>query len=255
MTIIVISFVSSYWCSRLMNKTTAPLSLLTHDLEVRSSGWQGRQLIGMIRSAGLEVVEAERPIDFARRLRSSDQHHRVVLEHLLEWTPIVPEFQLVALVTLAPRLERCAARLGRGRPSDDTVAEVLSHATRALHGTHEIPEGGRALFVLNFAFSRSRCTQRKMLRHNVPAGELGTIDVAEPAIDWSVTLTQHLEQAMAVGVINSDEAEVIEMTRLGGCGLRQWSELTGEPYDRLKKRRFRAESRLRRYFASAGGIQ
>ena len=167
----------------------------------------------------------------------------------------MPEFQLIALVTLAPRLERCAARLGHGRPSDNTAAEVLSHATRALHGTHEIPEGGRAHFVLNFAFSRSRCTQRKMLRHNAPAEELGVVDVAEPAIDWTKTLTQHLEEAIAAGVINEDEAEVIEMTRLGGCSLMQWSELTGEPYDRVKKRRFRAETRLRRYFAGAGGIQ
>jgi DNA-directed RNA polymerase specialized sigma24 family protein len=94
-----------------------------------------------------------------------------------------------------------------------------------------------------------------MLRHNVPAEELGTVDIAEPAIDWSKTLTQHLEEAMVAGVINEDEAEVIEMTRLGGCSLMQWSELTGEPYDRLKKRRFRAETRLRRYFAGAGGIE
>ena len=255
MTFTVIIFVSSYWCSRLMNETTSLMSLLTQDLEVRSCGAPGRRLIGMIRSAGLEVVEAERPIDFARRLRSPDLHHRVVLEQLLEWTPIVPEFQLVALVTLAPRLERCAARLGHGRPSDDTVAEVLSHAIGALQGTHEIPEGGRSHFVLNFAFSRSRCTQRKILRHNVPAEELGTVDVAEPVIDWSTTLTQRLEEAMTAGVINPDEAEVIEMTRLGGCTLSQWSALTGEPYDRLKKRRSRAETRLRSYFAGAGAVQ
>jgi len=255
MTIIMIIFVSSYWCSRLMNETTAPMFLLTHDLEVRSCGSPGRQLTAMIHSAGLEVVEAERPIDFARRLRSSDPHNRVALEQLLEWTAIVPEFQLVALVTLAPRLEQCAARLGRGRPSDDTVAEVLFHAARALHSTHEIPEGGRSHFVLNFAFSRSRCAQRKILRHNVPAEELGTVDVAEPAIDWSTTPTQRLEEAMTAGVINPDEAEVIEMTRVGGCTLNQWSALTGEPYDRLKKRRFRAETRLRRYFAGAGAVQ
>ena len=255
MTFTVIIFVSSYWCCRLMNETTAPMSLLTQDLEVRSCGAPGRQLIGMLRSAGLEVAETERPIDFARRLRSSDPHHRLVLERLLEWAAIVPKFQLVALVALAPRLERCAARLGRGRPSDDTVAEVLFHATRALHVTHEIPEGGRSYFVHDFAFSRSRCTQRKMLRHNVPAEELGEVDVAEPAIDWSTTLMQHLEKAMTAGVINPDEAEVIEMTRVGGCTLSQWSKLTGEPYDRLKKRRSRAEARLRRYFAGAGGIQ
>ena len=255
MTFTVIILVSSYWCSRLMNETTAPMSLLTHDLEVRSSGSPGRQLIGMIHSAGLEVVEPERPIDFARRLRSSDPQNRMVLERLLEWTPIVPEFQLVALVTLAPRLERCAARLGHGRPSDDTVAEVLFHAARALHLTHEIREGGRAPFVLDFAFSRSRCTQRKILRHNVTTEELGNVDVAEPAIDWTTTLTQRLEEAMAAGVINPDEAEVIEMTRWGGCTLSQWSALTGEPYDRLKKRRSRAETRLRRYFAGAGAVQ
>ena len=87
MTIVMIILVSSYWCSRLMNETTSPMSLLTQDLEVRSSGSPGRQLIGMIHSAGLKVVEAERPIDFARRLRSSDHQNRVILEQLLEWTP------------------------------------------------------------------------------------------------------------------------------------------------------------------------
>ena len=238
-----------------MNETTAPMSTLSHDLEVRSRGSQGRQLTCMIIDAGLDIQETERPIDFARRLRSTDLHQRWVLERLLEWTPVVPQFQLVALVAFAPRLERCAVRLGRGRPSDDSVAEVLYHATRALHGTDHIPEGARAPFVLDYAFSRSRCVQRKTLRHNVRTEELGTTDVAEPDIDWSTTLTQHLDEAIVAGVVNSDEAEVIEMTRLGGCSVHQWAALTGEPYERLKKRRFRAETRLRRYFNRSGENQ
>ena len=113
----------------------------------------------------------------------------------------------------------------------------------------------RAHFVVNFAFSRSRCEQRRALRHNVRTEELGANDVAEPTTDWLPTLTQHLEQALAAGVINPDEAEVIEMTRLSGCALVQWSALTGEPYDRLRKRRLRAETRLRRYFAGEGAVQ
>ena len=132
-----------------MNETTSTMSLLTRDLEVRSSGSPGRDLLELIRSAGLEVVEEECPLDFALRLRSSNHHQRAILEQLLEWTSIVPDFRLLALVSLAPRLERCAARLGRGRPSEDTVAEVLTHATRALHGTDAIPEGTRVSIPAN----------------------------------------------------------------------------------------------------------
>lgn len=253
MTIVVIIFVNSHWCSRFMKETTTPMSLLTHDLEVRSSGSPGQQLFGMIRSAGLEILEAERPVDFARRLQSSDLHERVILEQFLESTPIVHEFQLVALVALAPRLERRAARLGRGRPSDDTVSEVLAHATVALRETNGIAEGERALFVLAYAYSRSRCVQRKMLRHNVHAQTLDRDDdVAESVTDWSKTLTQYFDEAVAAGTVTSEECELIEMTRVGGCSLRQWSKITAESYTQLRMRRLRAEARLRHHFSGEG---
>ena len=152
MTISRCKFVNSYWSTSEMNLTTSLTSLLTRDLEARSAGSSGRALLEKLEFYCFDLNVA-RPLEFAESLQSDEPGPRQLLEQLLEWTAVQPSFQLVALVALAPGLDQIALRLGRGRPSDDTISEVVAQATEALHWTEEFTEGERRDFVLRHATS------------------------------------------------------------------------------------------------------
>lgn len=232
-----------------MNNTHTIMSLLTRDLEARSSGSSGRELLRRLEDYCLDLLGVSSPLEFARRLQSSDPSAREALEELLEWTAIESEFRLVALVALAPRLEHAASRLGRGRPSEDTLSEVLTHATEALAWTHELADGVRIDFVLRHAASRARREKRLMARHNVPTEALpADFDRAEPEIQYEGEAEIRLARAVERRVISSDERRLIEETRGGQSSLQQLAASTADSYDALRMRRARAETRLRRYY-------
>ena len=249
MTIPLRVLVNSYWSSADMNNTHTIMSLLTCDLEARSSGSSGRALLGKLEDYCIDLLGASGPLKFALLLRSSDSSAREALEELLEWTAAESEFRLVALVALAPQLERAASRLGRGRPSDDVIAEVLARATEALAWTHELREGERVDFVLSQAASRTRREKRRMARHNVPTEALPVdFDRAEPEIQDEGEAEVRLVRAVERRVISSDERRLIEETRGGQSTLVQLAASTADSYDALRMRRARAEARLRRYY-------
>jgi hypothetical protein len=185
-----------------------------------------------------------RPLEFALSLQGDEPRDRQLLEQLLEWTAAQPNFQLVALVALAPELEGIARRLSRGRPSDDTTSEVVAQATEALRWTEELAEGERRNFVLIHAASRTRSEQRRMTRHNVSALSLPTDFDRAMEVEGS-TLSLDLDHAVRRGVITSGERELIQQTRGGEVALLRYSSSCGESYDALRKRRIRAERRIR----------
>ncbi len=249
MTIFLRDFVNSYWSSADMNNTHTIMSLLTRDLEARSSGSSGRALLRRLEDYSLDLLEASSPLEFARRLQSSDPLARESLEELLEWTVVESEFRIVALVALAPRLEHAASRLGRGRPSDDALSEILTHASDALLWTHELREGERVDFVLCHAASRTRSEKRRMARHNVPTEALpADFDQAELEIQYFGEVEIRLVRAVERRIISSDERRLIEETRGGESTLHQLAVSTADSYDALRMRRARAEARLRRYY-------
>ena len=249
MTIPLRVFVNSYWSSADMNNTHTIMSLLLRDLEARSSGSSGRALLGSLEDYRLDLLGESSPLEFAQRLQSSDPFAREALEELLEWTAVESEFRLLALVALAPQLEHAASRLGRGRPSDDTLSEVLTHATEALAWTHELADGERVDFVLRHAASRARREKRLMARHNVPIEALpADFDRAEPEIEYEGEAEIRLARAVERRIISSDERRLIEETRGGQSTLQQLAVSTAESYDALRMRRARAETRLRRYY-------
>ena len=232
-----------------MNNTHTIMSLLARDLEVRSSGSSGRALSVKLEDYCLDLLGASSPLEFARRLQSSDPVARETLEELLEWTAAESEFRLVALVALASQLEHAASRLGRGRPSDDVLSEVMTQATEALAWTHELREGERIDFVLRHAASRARREKRLMARHNVPTEALpADFDRAEPEIEYEDRAENRLARAVERRVISSDERHLIEVTRGGQSSLQQLALSTADSYDALRMRRSRAEARLRRYY-------
>lgn len=239
-------FVNSYWSSGEMKPTSTPMSLLTRDLEVRSSGSPGRDLTKRLETYCLDLLGASRPDEFAGLLRSVEPRNRQVLEELLEWTALDDDFLLIALVALALELEHAASRLSWGRPSDDTVSEVLTQATIALRWSHEVVEGERVDFVLDHAFAMTRSEQRRMARHNVPTILIpDDYDVAEREIAPLEISATVLSRAVENHVITNDDSLLIQGTRSGETSLQRLADQSGDSYETLKKRRNRAETKLR----------
>ena len=239
--------VTSYWSTSDMNPPISLTLLLTHDLDVRSRGASGRVLLDKLELYCLDLFGEPRPLGFALRIRSEEPRCRQRLEELLEWTAAEPSFQLVALTALAPDLDMVARRLGRGRPSEDTVSEVLAQATQALRWTEEMLEGERRDFVIQHARSGTRGEQRRMARHNVAAVSLlENFDRAglEPVLD---DLPNDLEEAVRRRIITASERHLIESTRARGSTLQAFASAHSENHWALYKRRASAERRLRSY--------
>ena len=247
MTISRCEIVNSYWSTSDMNETTSLTSLLTHDLEVRSRGATGRALLDALELYCVDLLGQPGPLEFALALRSEALPLRDRLEELLEWTAAEPRFQLVALVALAPELDRIARRLGRGSPSDDTVSEVLAQATEALWWTHEFVDGERRDFVMRHVRTRTRGEQRRMARHNVRTVPLpANFDFAK--VEPAQLVSLDLDGAVRRGIITDVERRLIEATRGGKCTLREFAVEHAEHHWALYKRRARAERRLQTVF-------
>jgi hypothetical protein len=241
--------VNSYWSSRDMKPTTSPLSLFTHDLKVRSSGSYGRDLLERLDDYCLDLLGTEEPLQFARALQDRAPGPRHVLEELLEWTSRDNDFLLIALVALSPDLESIALRLSWGRPSKDTISEVLTQATVALRWTEELVEGERVDFVLEHALSKTRNEQRRMSRHNVTTTFIpDDYDMDEPEVEPFEVAPSLLSRAEANRVICREDAELIRKTRGEKVSLQNLADESGTSYDGLRMRRARAEDRLRRRF-------
>lgn len=246
---------SSHWCSDEVTTLPDIQSLLTRDLEVRSTGSSGRRLLERLEEYCLDPLGATRPLGFALRLQNDGPGVRQTLEGLLEWTAQVPEFRLVALVALAPRLDGVAERLGRGRPSADTLSEVLAQASQALVWTHELVEGERADFVLREARLRTRVEQRRMVRHSVATDPM-PLDfdraVDEPDLAVALEVGSKLRRAVRARAISEAESRLIEATRTGERSLEEIARETDCRYGALRMRRARAETRLRSFYGLEG---
>ena len=232
------------------------MSLLAHDLEVRSSGSSGRSLMERLEDYRIHLLGATRADEFARLLQSREPDPRQALEEFLEWTSVDDEFLLIALVALVPELEWLGSRLSGGYPGDDVISELLANATVVLRWTHELIEGERIHIALAHAFAKTRGEKRRMARHNVPTCTLfASDDLAKPEMPWYHQSQGMLATAVEQCVITGDDARLIETTRVKGLSLDELAESAGTSYDALRMRRARAETRLRRYFTSTGEIR
>lgn len=225
------------------------MSLLNRDLKVRSAGSPGRDLLERLDDYCLDLLGTEGPLQFAQALQVPAPGTRQVLEELLEWTALDNDFLLIALVALSPELELIALRLSWGRPSKDTVSEVLTQATVALRWTHELVEGERVDFVLAHALSKTRNEQRRMSRHNVPMTFIpDDYDTGEPEIEPFDVSPPLLARAITNHVITKDDADLVQRTRGEMKSLQVLADQTGTTYDALRMRRTRAEECLRLHF-------
>jgi hypothetical protein len=250
MTNLVCEFMNSYWSSTEMNPTTS-LALLTHDLEVRSSGSPGRRLLQRLKGRPLDLLGATGVLEFAHLLQRSEVRNRLVLERLLGWTFQDNEFALIALVALAPELDYLAGRLSAGRPSEDAVAEILAQATDATQWAHELGEGQRVAFVLDHTLGQARAEQRSMARHNVPTcSMMRELDAGELASSSHRAIPEWLARAEEQRIITGADCDLIASTRGGAQSLHEFAVASGLEYNALRMRRSRAETRLRRFYGA-----
>ena len=249
MTILLCVVVTSYWSSGDMKPTNTPMSLLARDLAIRSAGTPGRNLLRRLDHYCLDLLGTEGPVQFAHALRHPAPLPHQVLEELLEWTPLDNDFALIALVALAPGLEQVALKLSWGRPSKDTVSEVLTQAIIALRFTNELVEGERVEYVLGYALTKTRTEQRRMSRHNVSTTFIpDDYDEVEPEVEPWKFRPSLLERAVTNHVVCAEDSELIRKTRGEGVSLSAFADQSDLTYDALRMRRTRAEDLLRRHF-------
>ncbi len=246
-------FVNSYWSSTDMKPTSTPMSMLTHELEVRSCGSPGRDLVERLETYRLDLMGASSAFDFALLMQSREPAVRQVLAELLEWTALDGDFLLISLVALSPELEIMASRLCRGRPSDDTVSELLTQATVALRWTHELVDEERIGFVLSQSFTRARAEQRKMAWHNVPTTRISDdYDKAEPETEPVGVSAILLSRAVERNIVSNDEWSLIQSTRGVQRSVESLVGESSDTYQALRRRRIRAEAKIRRYLYAGG---
>ncbi len=239
-----------------MNNTPTLTSLLTRDLEARSSGSSGRALLEMLEDHEIDLNGVDDALELALMMREPSVEARRVLEDLLGKVASSTDLQLIALVALAPDLEHSASRLQRGRPSDDAVAEILAHASEALLLAQELPAGSRMDFVLQHAFSRARAEPRNLARRSVVTVCLtSATDVPEPPAPYHDVAQLRLDEAVAHEVIDLAERELIDQTRGKGRSLLELAHESADSYAALQRRRHRAEARVRQYFGVSEVVQ
>lgn len=231
-----------------MNNFQTITSLLTADLAARSAGSSGRTLLRKVEQYGFDLDPTTSLLEWALRLRGDDERQRHVLEELLEWTADDVDFCLIALVSLAPKLEMIARRVG-WLTREDGVAEIVARATAALQWTWEIKEGRRVDFVLRETAKAASVERSSIRRRHVISLPIDDeFDAAEPTLDDAQTATEYLRRAVELRVIDDLEYDVVVSTRSGLASLNDLAERLDLSYDALRMRRCRAETRVRRLF-------
>jgi hypothetical protein len=91
-----------------------------------------------------------------------------------------------------------------------------------------------------------------MARHNVPSVALPVgYDEEEPEVPYFGVSVDLLLRAVECGVLTSNESLTIQRTRGDKTSMKIIAEETGDSYEAVKKRRNRAERKLRQHLFAA----
>ena len=149
---------------------------------------------------------------------------------------------------LLPGLRRIAGRVAKGYPgrTADLDAELLAGFVEAVQVTE--PSGSRlASRLLTIPWTRAKAVRRVEVAwvHHKERSNSSTV----PQRPWS-----HpdfvLARAVTAGVLTDEESELIGETRVGGARLGDLAASWRIPYERLRRRRYRAECRLVRWLSN-----
>lgn len=228
-----------------MDPPVSPFDTLESTFRVLGSGPGALSLDGRLVGCGLPP----RPIplvDLRAHLldRSVPYEARdAVLNALLAWARRRGGAWTVALAgMLLPGLRRTSAPVMRGCPKrrPDLEAEMLAGL---LEAAAKAPATGErvAASLVWAAVRRGHRLLRAELAHS--AHTTPAPHSCPPPRPWGHP-DLVLDQAAREGVISFEDAELIGATRLGGVPLRTFARQMDEPYGTVKKRRWRAETRV-----------
>jgi len=233
--------------SGLMAHTTATMSLFTRDLEHTSVGSPGRALMGVIESLGFDTLGASRPLDLALALQEATPERDALVGRYLEAAARDPQLVNLVMVAITPAVEatvaRCASYIGRSAFTEELLVTLLEQ----LQGVGEQPPALRRRWLATTAVASARATTRSSRRRALSSIAIADdFDLAEVSGDdgWREELLAAMW--MAVGtVISTEDFVLIDCTRAWGVELEWMAQHYAISYDAARKRRARAEARVR----------
>ena len=232
-----------------MNHTPAPMTLYALDLEASSIGSRSRSLMEVIRSTGLSTLQVRRPMELGRALQAEGPENDSLLGEYLEAAVHEPQLISLVMVAITPQVNS-ATRRGCGfRVSEDLANEICTQLLELLAELPNRPRDERRDWLVATAVRRARSATRKRsaaTERTFPLDDGFDIAVAS---DDAELKNKRLE-AMWAGTclaVSFDEFVLIEMTRIGKVDLAWAAEQLDVSYDTLRKRRARAEAKLRRF--------
>ena len=177
MTISRSEILNSYWSSTEMKPTTSLTSLLTRDLEARSAGSSGRLLLERLEFYCFDLRGELRALEFAQAFSRTKKTPAIYSSSSWSGPAAQPDFQLVALVALAPDLDRIAGRLGRGVPVTTPWRKSWPKPLRRFAGPRSSPKE---------SVETSSCAMRDLEPEASSDGWPGTTSRRLPSLKTSI---------------------------------------------------------------------
>lgn len=228
-----------------MTHATA-LTLLTRDLEARSSGSPGCRLMARIEEACPELPAFSRPLEVALWLREESPRSDRALDRLAVAATSDAGIAVVVLVALVPELEGALRRATLGSPGEDLWAELMLAAFEGLAFFAQAPPEERRE---EFVAAAVRLARARTRRDGDPRVVRVDYDVPSPEVERDTVEPRMaaLGLALAGGVVSLGDFAIVEATRLRGVRLAPIAQGLSLSYDQLRMRRNRTERRLRAF--------
>lgn len=249
------SEVSSLWPTGPMHNYPNPIHQLDIELGVLSRTSRGRALHTRLREAGIDVAGAETALDVARLLEWNPRVQSdpdPLVEELIVCSKGDAEVTLVLLVSLRRALGEIAFSIGRLSSDPDVVAEII---VELLAGLAVAGNAASVDLLLEKAYRSARRTMRRQERAvDREVDWLIGMDIEDPDSSSDSAEGEILKEAVDCGVLRSDDAELIHLTRVEGLSLDDVAKARRVRYKMIQRRRHRAESVVRDFLRNSEGL-
>ena len=236
---------SARFCTGSMTNTTSIMHMFTTDLLAVSSGSSGRELMGVIESLDLDSLGASRPIDLARALQTEDAETDLLVGHYLAAAATDRRLVSLALVAVAPVVERFIHRSVGAMPTEEFASELYCRLFEQLAVVSDHEVSHRRVLLARNAVSAARAVTRPP--HGLPVivalDECYDHAESAPEADHQVALIA-MERSLSI-VVAPEDADLVRRTRCGEIRVRDLAAATGVSQKTLLQRRARAEAKLR----------
>ena len=232
-----------------MTNTPAPMALFAHDLEVDSVGSRSRRLMEVIRATGLSTLGADRPIELGLLLQAETPELDELVGEYLAAAANEPRLVSLAMVAITPQVVNATKRTIGFKIRSEFADEICVQLLELLSQVTEHPVAERRSWLAITSVRRARSATR--IRRVTPERPIPLEDDFDIAVgsDESERMNDRLEAMwLAINsVIELDDFVLIETTRVHGVELTWIAKRFAVSYEALRKRRRRAEAKLRRF--------